>query len=75
MQKLTLKRLKEMDPDEMLIPSEVAGFFRVDPKTVSRWASAGKIPSLRTLGKHRRFRAEDVLKAAEEEGFGDVGRP
>ena len=30
--------------------------FRVNPKTVTRWARAGKISAIRTLGGHRRFR-------------------
>ena len=34
--------------------------FRVDPKTVTRWAQAGKLASVRTLGGHRRYRAGDV---------------
>jgi len=34
--------------------------FRVDPKTVTRWAQAGKLASVRTLGGHRRYRAADV---------------
>ncbi|NYD99867.1 putative site-specific integrase-resolvase [Kineosphaera limosa] len=34
--------------------------FRVDPKTVTRWAVAGKLTSLRTLGGHRRYRASQV---------------
>jgi excisionase family DNA binding protein len=46
----------------MLTPGEVAVMFRVDPKTVTRWAAAGKVPSIRTPGGHRRFR-EDVVKA------------
>src|SRR5438874_643861 len=29
------------DPDALLTPSEVAEMFRVNPKTVTRWASAG----------------------------------
>lgn len=41
--------------DTLLTPTEVAALFRVDPKTVTRWARAGKIPSVRTLGGHRRF--------------------
>ena len=34
--------------------------FRVDPKTVTRWAQAGKLSSIRTLGGHRRFRESEV---------------
>jgi excisionase family DNA binding protein len=38
----------------------VAALFRVDPKTVTRWASAGRIGSIRTPGGHRRFRESEV---------------
>lgn len=48
------------DGDELLTPSEVAALFRVDPKTVTRWAKAGKLTSIRTLGGHRRYRADEV---------------
>jgi excisionase family DNA binding protein len=48
------------DNDELLTPSEVAKLFRVDPKTVTRWAKAGKLSSIRTLGGHRRYRAGEV---------------
>ncbi len=48
------------DGDELLTPSEVAALFRVDPKTVTRWAKAGKLTSIRTLGGHRRYRASEV---------------
>ena len=41
-------------------PAEVAAMFRVDPKTVTRWAKAGKLASIRTLGGHRRYRAVEV---------------
>ncbi len=34
--------------------------FRVDPKTVTRWAKAGKLTSIRTLGGHRRYRESEV---------------
>lgn len=46
--------------DNLLTPSEVASLFRVDPKTVTRWAKAGKISSIRTLGGHRRYREAEV---------------
>jgi excisionase family DNA binding protein len=46
----------------LLTPSEVATLFRVDPKTVTRWAKAGKLSSIRTLGGHRRYRESEVLE-------------
>ena len=47
-------------PEALLTPSEVAALFRVNPKTVTRWARAGKLNAIRTLGGHRRFRASEV---------------
>ena len=47
-------------PDRLLTPGEVAALFRVDPKTVTRWAAAGRIGSIRTPGGHRRFRESEV---------------
>ena len=55
-----------MAEDELLTPSEVAVMFRVDPKTVTRWAQAGRIPSFRTIGGHRRFRASEVQRFLED---------
>jgi len=46
--------------EALLTPAEVAALFRVDPKTVTRWARAGKLTSLRTLGGHRRYRESEV---------------
>jgi excisionase family DNA binding protein len=46
--------------ERLLTPGEVASLFRVDPKTVTRWASAGRIGSIRTPGGHRRFREAEV---------------
>ena len=46
--------------DPLLSPAEVATLFRVDPKTVTRWARLDRIPSIRTPGGHRRFRESDV---------------
>ncbi len=45
---------------ELLTPGQVAEMFRVNPKTVTRWARAGKISSIRTLGGHRRFKADEI---------------
>ena len=48
------------DTEALLTPAEVAAMFRVDPKTVTRWAKAGKLTSIRTLGGHRRYRESEV---------------
>ncbi|HSV66977.1 MAG TPA: BldC family transcriptional regulator [Mycobacteriales bacterium] len=63
-----------MDPRERLLtPGEVAALFRVDPKTVTRWAAAGRIHSIRTPGGHRRFLESEVRALLEQlsgEGHG-----
>ena len=48
------------EQETLLTPSEVAALFRVDPKTVTRWAKAGKLTSIRTLGGHRRYKESEV---------------
>src|SRR4051812_14391991 len=53
-------------PDPLLTPAEVAVLFRVNPKTVSRWARSGKLTSIRTLGGHRRFCASEVRSLVEQ---------
>ena len=49
----------------LLTPGEVAVMFRVDPKTVTRWAQAGKLSAVRTLGGHRRFHEDEVRQLLE----------
>lgn len=51
---------RNVEAEALLTPAEVAALFRVDPKTVTRWAKAGKLTSLRTLGGHRRYRESEV---------------
>jgi len=51
---------REIGIDPLLTPSEVASLFGVDPKTVTRWATEGKLTSLRTLGGHRRYIESEV---------------
>jgi excisionase family DNA binding protein len=53
------------DAEALLTPAEVATMFRVDPKTVTRWAKAGKLTSIRTLGGHRRYRESEVRALLE----------
>lgn len=40
--------------------SAASKLLGVHPATLRQWADAGKIPSYRTPGGHRRFRAEDI---------------
>jgi excisionase family DNA binding protein len=53
------------DTERLLTPAEVASMFRVDPKTVTRWAKAGKLSSIRTLGGHRRYRESEIRELIE----------
>ena len=55
------------ETEHLMTPGEVASLFRVDPKTVTRWAQTGKLSSIRTLGGHRRYRASEV--------YGLLGQP
>jgi excisionase family DNA binding protein len=56
----SLMTTRTADAEPLLTPAEVATMFRVDPKTVTRWAKAGKLTSIRTLGGHRRYRESEV---------------
>jgi excisionase family DNA binding protein len=53
---------RDMVPDDRLLtPAEVAGLFGVDPRTVTRWATSGRLTPVRTPGGHRRYRRSEVL--------------
>ena len=54
------------DAEVLLTPKEVAQRFHVNPKTVTRWAKAGKLTPIRTLGGHRRYRESEVLERLRE---------
>lgn len=62
---------KLREREGLLTPAEVAGLFRVDPKTVARWAKAGKLSPIRTPGGHRRFYASQVEALLNSEGGSD----
>ena len=56
-----------------LTPGQVARMLGVSPKTVYRWATAGRIPCIVTLGGHRRFRANDIAAVASSMGMDSRG--
>ena len=58
------------EADRLLTPAEVAAMFRVDPKTVTRWAKAGKLSSIRTLGGYRWYRESEIKGLLQESTTG-----
>jgi excisionase family DNA binding protein len=46
---------------DILRPSDVARLFRVDTKTITRWADTGKLTSFRTPGGERRYYRDEIL--------------
>jgi excisionase family DNA binding protein len=62
--------VRVQNDQKLLTPAEVAAMFRVDPKTVTRWAKAGKLSSIRTLGGHRRYWESEVRQLLEQNGQG-----
>jgi excisionase family DNA binding protein len=51
--------------NRLLTRAEVAEIFQVAPSTITRWAEAGKLPSVKTLGGHRRYEARTVKELAQ----------
>jgi excisionase family DNA binding protein len=54
------------DSEPLLTPAEVSQIFRVDPKTVTRWARSGRISSVKTLGGHRRYPKSEILQVLQD---------
>src|SRR5689334_25069073 len=65
----------DANSERLLTPGEVAALFRVDPKTVTRWAASGRISSIRTPGGHRRFRESEVRALLRGESQPAGGAP
>jgi excisionase family DNA binding protein len=53
------------DTHALLRSHEVAAMFDVTERTVINWAASGKLPCLRTVGGHLRFRSDDVVTLLE----------
>lgn len=51
-----------------LLAAEVAGMFRVDRRTVTRWAQAGQLPSVQTPGGQYRYERAEIERILAE-GF------
>ena len=51
--------------EEILTIREVADLLKLHPKTVNKFAIAGKLPAYR-IGRQWRFRKSEVLRALEK---------
>jgi excisionase family DNA binding protein len=68
---VSLRRGGSLPEGQQLLRShEVAVLFDVTERTVINWAASGKLPSLRTIGGHLRFRREDVLELLDGRSSG-----
>jgi excisionase family DNA binding protein len=57
---------KNSHGSHLLSRAEVAEMFGVSPSTVTRWSDAGLLPTVKTLGGHRRYDAAAVAKVAQQ---------
>jgi len=61
--------------DFSLTARDVADMFGVDPKTVTRWVTDGKMKGrvrvIRTMGGHRRYSLSDIERLLAEDDYLD----
>lgn len=59
-----MSRKRKPDPlagyPDIMQSKHLMEIFAVDDRTVSRWATNGKVACFRTPGGHARFRKEDI---------------
>ena len=54
-------KIKQSD-DRLLTSWEVGDLLQVNPSSVNKWVSEGRIPAFRTPGGHRRIRVSDLVR-------------
>lgn len=54
------------DPERLLSSWEVGELLQVNPSSVNKWVSQGRIPAFRTPGGHRRIRVADLVRFLRE---------
>ncbi|MXQ63139.1 helix-turn-helix domain-containing protein [Actinomadura rayongensis] len=73
---MTKKQPEEPQQPTLYTPAEVAMFFRVDPKTVTRWARTGTLHPITLPSGHRRYHAEEIHKLLQAgDAHADVPDP
>jgi excisionase family DNA binding protein len=66
--------MRSSDGRKNLTSREAARLLGASEASVKRWADGGLLPSLRTVGGHRRFRPEDVAAFRRGRGARDAAR-
>lgn len=59
--------------EELITPQELSQMLRVDPKTCTRWAKAGRVHTVRTMGGHRRFYLREIEALVRGETWEPAG--
>lgn len=54
--------------DRLLTSTEAAAWLGASPTSVKRWADAGELECVRTVGKHRRFTLESLERFSAQRG-------
>jgi excisionase family DNA binding protein len=49
-----------MSDSDLLAPKEAAARLGVNVKTLRRWAEAGELTAVRTLGGHHRYLTDEI---------------
>jgi excisionase family DNA binding protein len=57
--------------EPLLTAAEAAAAFRVKPATVARWARAGKLTDVRTLGGRHRYLEAEIRGLLAAAGAGE----
>jgi excisionase family DNA binding protein len=55
----------QITADSLLTSYQVGSFLQVNPSSVNKWVSDGRMPAFRTPGGHRRIRAGDLVSFLE----------
>lgn len=74
-QQAAIQRISRLgDDDRLLTPREVAEMFGVRTTTIARWAREGRLASVSTPGRHRRYRLGDVRAVLDDPEPSGEGR-
>lgn len=58
-----------IDRDKLLTSHEAGLLIQVNPSTINKWVSQGRLNAFRTPGGHRRIRARDLAAFLDEYGM------